>query len=290
MSLMPTQATSMDTGAQPQARRSWRRSALALTVLVVATVHGNNRQPAGPASGFGLRGEPTADLPASHLRVASFNIHGGRDGRDHRDLSRTAVSLAGVHLAGLNEVRGGWRGDQARFLGERLGLAWLYAPSERRWWRDHWGNALLSAAPVGAWRRTPLSGTRGKGFRNYLVAEVLHFDATVHVLLTHVDTAHDREAQLQTVIDAFMKLPEPSLLLGDLNSDAGDPLVQRLLATPGAVDCLADAAQDYSRRRIDWIVARGLRPLAAGIRDDKASDHPCVWADLAPLPGASNPR
>lgn len=282
-SVAPVAPALKRTSSAPTMRRRWRFAG-GLTVVAAAVIaHGNNRQPAGPAHGVGLYGAPTANVPTDRLRVASFNIHGGRDGQDHRDLSRTAVSLQGVHLAGLNEVRGGWRGDQTRYLAQRHGLAWLYAPSERRWWREHWGNALLSAAPVTSWRRTPLVGTRGKGFRNFLVADVAHFGATIQVLLTHVDTSQDREAQLQTIFDTFLNLPQPALLLGDLNSDANDPQMQRLLASAGVVDCLADAARNYPRRRIDWIVARGLRTLDAGMRDDLASDHPCFWADLAPL-------
>lgn len=281
------QAAALAAPAQPVPSRSSSRRALQLAaglLLAVALIAlGNDRRPASPAQGVGLQGAVRVRPPADRLRVASFNIHGGRDGQDHRDLAKTAISLEGVQLAGLNEVRGGWRGNQTRYLGQRLGLAWLYAPSERRWWRDHWGNALLSAAPVVKWERQPLTGTRGKGYRNLLLADVAHFGTTVHLLLTHVDTTHDREAQLQTVVDTFLKLPEPALLLGDLNSDASDPQVQQLLAAPGVIDCLAEAAQNYRRRRIDWIVARGLEPRAAGIRDDLASDHPCVWADLAPL-------
>lgn len=267
-------------------RKGSRRSlhvAAGLLLAAAIVAHGNDRRPADPARGGGLQGAVRVRPPADRLRVASFNIHGGRDGQDHRDLAKTAISLEGVQLAGLNEVRGGWRGDQTRYLGQRLGLAWLYAPSERRWWCNHWGNALLSAAPVVRWERQPLTGTRGKGYRNLLLADVAHFGTTVHLLLTHVDTTHDRAAQLQTVVDTFLKLPEPALLLGDLNSDASDPQVQRLLAAPGVIDCLAETAQNYRRRRIDWIVARGLEPRAAGIRDDLASDHPCVWADLAPV-------
>ena len=33
-------------------------------------------------------------------------------------------------------------------------------------------------------------------------------------------------------------------------------------------------------RLIDHIFVRGLRPVNAGVRDDGASDHPLVWAEL----------
>lgn len=268
-------------------RLRWRAAAACGFILVAIVTHGNDRRPSPAAQGVGLVGRPRVAPPSDFLRVATFNIHGGRDGQDQPALAGDAQSLAGVHLAGLNEVRGGWRGDQTGWLGERLGLAGLYAPSERRWWRDHWGNALLSAAPVGDWQRVPLPGSRGKGYRNYLTAEVSCLGTTLHVLLTHIDTRHDRQAQLQTVGEAFLRLPEPALLMGDLNSDANDPLIQRLLATPGVTDCLAEAAGGYKRRRIDWILARGLRTVRCGIREQHASDHPCFWADVAVAGGDS---
>jgi endonuclease/exonuclease/phosphatase family metal-dependent hydrolase len=82
------------------------------------------------------------------------------------------------------------------------------------------------------------------------------------------------------VIARFLALPEPAVLLGDLNSDANDPLIRGLLSTPGVCDAVGPKPGPNRAERIDWIIARGLRPVDAGIRDNGASDHPLVWAEL----------
>jgi endonuclease/exonuclease/phosphatase family metal-dependent hydrolase len=105
---------------------------------------------------------------------------------------------------------------------------------------------------------------------------------TIHVLLTHITRGddRDRQSQLQAVIAMFLALAEPSILVGDLNSDADDPQIRRLLETTGVADPVGETLGQKTPRRIDWIFTRGLRCLDAGIRDDGASDHPLIWAEL----------
>ncbi len=105
---------------------------------------------------------------------------------------------------------------------------------------------------------------------------------TVRVLLTHLSHSDDagRTAQLRSVISLYLSLSEPAILLGDLNSNAGDPQIHRLLATPGVTDAVGKILGAEDRPRIDWIIARGMRPLRAGVRDNGASDHPALWAEL----------
>ena len=67
-------------------------------------------------------------------------------------------SCAGLDLVGLNEVLGPklWEKiDQCQELGERLGMSWLFAPTESRWWDGSFGNGMLSGLPVKAWQRIP---------------------------------------------------------------------------------------------------------------------------------------
>ncbi len=272
-------------GLQQQRRR---RSALfagaaCSLALALALALGSDRRPASAAAGVGLNGPAPTGVAQQYLRVASFNIHSGRDRQGRTNLERTARAIAEVDLVALYEVRssGAWfGGDQAQWLGQRLGLAWLYAPSERRWGHNHWGNALLAGARVGAWRTTPLVGTRGKAYRNFVVAEVEFHGTTLRVLLTHLDTHTDRAAQLATVLAEFERLPAPALLMGDLNTDASDPQLVRLLQLPDVECCGPPGAA----RHIDWIVARGLHCRAAGLREEGASDHPCAWAELELAP------
>src|SRR5687767_7787800 len=211
----------------------WRWAGLAAVLLCAALLfEGSLRRPRPPAEGVQLNGVASTLSDAPTFRVASFNIHGCRDADGNFDPKRTAEALRGFDLIGLNEVRGGWewqRPDQAELLGRRLDLPWLFAPTEWRWWRDDFGNGLLCRYEVARWQRQPLIGTRHKGHRNRLLAEVRHHQTTIHVIVTHLDRVQDRAVQLQEVTDEFLALPQPALLLGDLNTPRADPCLARVL-------------------------------------------------------------
>ncbi len=212
------------------------------------------------------------------LRVGTFNIHSGIAIDDGKlDLDRTALQLEGVDLLGLNELRGGglWREpNQAQLLGEKLKMPFLFAPTERRWGTEHFGNGMLCSLPVKNWLRIPLPGLAKKGLRNMLLASVDLGGRDVQVLITHVDAVTDREEQLRIVIAMFLSLDEPAILMGDLNSRADDEQLQALLGREGVQD-VTDG-----RGRIDWIITRGLQTIRAEVRETNASDHPLIWAEV----------
>jgi endonuclease/exonuclease/phosphatase family metal-dependent hydrolase len=242
----------------------------------------------GPAAGVTLEGGPgrTPESQARRtLRVGTFNIDGckGLDGR--RDVDRVAECLKGLDFVALQEVHGRrpWQElDQAGQLGERLGLAWLFAPNTRMWYCLDSGNGLLSAVPVEFWQRIPLAARGGRGFRNAVLVGLKHDNRTIRALLTHISRSNEEERseQLRTVIALFLSLSEPAILLGDLNSKADDPQIRRLLATPGVTDAVGKVLGGKDRPRIDWIISRGLRCLAAEIHDSNASDHAALRAEF----------
>lgn len=225
------------------------------------------------------------------IRLGAFNIHGGKGTDGQRDLDRVANCLDGLDFIALNEVHGQTTlgtPDQAEQLGERLVMAWLFAPAERRWWHSEFGNGLLTNVPVAFWQRIPLPREFDRSWRNMVLVGLECRTAkqepyTIRVLLTHVNRRYDaeRQAQLQAVISLYLALAEPAVLLGDLNSTADDPQMQQLLQTPGVSDAVGEKCPTKTPGRIDWIIVRGLRCLEAGVRDDGASDHPLVWAELA---------
>jgi endonuclease/exonuclease/phosphatase family metal-dependent hydrolase len=232
---------------------------------------------------FGSGGQGAVSPTRKTLRVASFNIHSGRNARGEFDLARTAELLDGFDLVGLNEVRGAydWQaGDQAELLGRRLDMPWLFAPTTHRWLREDFGNGVLCSLPVRQWQRMPLAGTRGKGHRNYVRLTIEHGDRDISVLVTHLDRVQDRAAQLTDVIEHFLSLPEPAILMGDLNTTANDPELAALLAHEGVHDVVAEGMATQPTKRIDWILSRGLRGVAGGVAPNQASDHPLVWAEL----------
>ena len=265
-----------------------------LFVLVVAVLMQFQHAPVPPHEALILR--PIAereDAPramsdrASHttLRVGTFNIHGGkgRDGR--RDLVRTARGLEDLDIVGLNEVRGdwfAWQPDQAEQLGQRLNMDSLFAPAEQVGWFDRFGNGLLSRLELTSVLRIPLPGTQRKRFRNAVLTGVRWQGQIVRLLAVHVDSTVDRERQLELISDLFLSLDEPALLMGDLNTRADDPTLQKLLSTRGVIDVVATAESGDRRldHGIDWILARGLKPIRAEVRDDGASDHPVLRAEL----------
>lgn len=269
--------------------------------IVAALWQGADRVAVGSASGEGFHAasphSPRPNhSPAAHsgaFRVATFNIHSGRGADSLVDLNRTAGCLApqglpAQSIIGLNEVQGPtFRGDanQAQLLGDMLNAAWLFAPTERRWWREHFGNAVLATCPVGSWLRIPLPSTGGKGFRNALLLTIRPGerpgDRPVQLLVTHLDRTQDRELQLAAVSSLFLSLAEPAILIGDLNTTRGDPALRELLAVPGVQDAVAAGSRDDIPDRIDWILVRGLRIVNAAVVPGNASDHPLVWADCA---------
>lgn len=256
-----------------------------LPVLLVAALTGaaSLHHPCPPAKGTTLNGPACPAKATETLRVCSFNIHGCRDAQGSYDLDGTAACLQNADFVGLNEVHGGfpWQaGDQAELLGRKLEMQWLFAPTTFRWGHDDFGNGVLSAHPIALWRRDPLPCTQGKKFRNTVLVEVLWRERTVTMFVTHLDRVRDREAQLGEVFAQFLSLPKPCVLMGDLNSPANDPQVRRLLTTPDVHDAVSEGLDGNSPRRIDWIITRGLKTISAGIIEEGASDHPCVWAEL----------
>lgn len=268
-------------------RQCWSGGFITTLVLIVVIWNGSRTVPADPSQPIVLSGEaPLAPSSSDVLRVATFNIHSGR-GRDRRfDLARTAaVFSTPPDLLGLNEVRGTWHEslgrDQGAELGQRWGMQSAFVPTERRWWHDHFGNAILTRLPITQIHRLPLAGLRGKAFRTATLVQFEFQNRSVQLLSVHVDSQSDRERQLQAVLSLFTGLQAPVILMGDLNSDREDPQLKSLLEWPDVVDPLKDAPGGArGRLPIDWILARGFRSRSGQFIDNEASDHPAAVAEL----------
>jgi endonuclease/exonuclease/phosphatase family metal-dependent hydrolase len=272
-------------GIPGQGVRRWRWRIWPLVLLVLVVVGGGwTRESSGPDQGSDFHGTVRGESPGpSTLRVATFNIHGGKGPDGVRDLERTARCLQGVDLAGLNEVHGAWlnqENQQAALLGRLLGLAWVFAPAERRWWHDHFGNAVLTSLPVAYWQRIPLAGRQQGSHRNLLWVRLVYGERIINVLSTHIERQRNRQDQLRAAVNLFLALAPPVVLLGDLNSSEQDPIIKELLATPGVHDPVGTCLGTAAPSRIDWIFTRGLRGVQAQVCSNGASDHPCMVAEL----------
>ena len=270
----------------------WKAVSLGLAVALAGLIiwDGADRKAADAtdplpqsASGAFLQSAPPT------LKLGSFNIHGGKGVDGVRNLTRTADLLHEVDVAGLYEVRAlptTELPNQAASLASTLQVAWLFAPTERSWWSDHFGNGMLSRIPIRSVLRIPLVNTRGKAYRNAILATVALQTTDVRIIAVHVDRENDRRHQLQAVIDLFLNLQEPCLLMGDLNTNAADPLLRELRERPGVRSPLHDAApQGPTSSNIDWIFTRGLKTISAELVENTASDHPLLRVELAPVDG-----
>ncbi len=223
--------------------------------------------------------------PPATLKIASFNIHSGK-GRDGKtDLFRTHALIADSDFVGIYEVRApliGAFANQAEELTKIDYRYWLFAPTERQWWHEHFGNGIVHRYGIPHVVRIPLDNTRGKAFRNALLWTAELQDGTVRVLSTHIDRTADREHQLKTVIGLFLSLQPPCVLMGDLNTVATDPQLEALRKTDGVSSPLhAQLPDGPPAITIDWIFTRGLRTISAELVENDASDHPVLKAELA---------
>jgi len=279
--------------------RPWllrRLLVLAAAVGFLVICYGWIRRPALPFVGDSLStntGQFESRVRSS-LRVASFNIRAGRGIDGDTDLIRTANLLGSFDVIGLNEVRGklyGSPGNQAEELARILQLPWAFAPGERRFWHDSFGNALFSRVPISHYSMSPLPHRQWDGYRSVLHAKVRLDGAVVNLLITHIDRRdQDRATQFRAAAELFLSLAEPAILMGDLNTAGDDLLMQNLLQTSGVQDPIGDTATLPAKERIDWILTRGLQTLEAGAVSSAVSDHPLVWAHLVlPPTGIERP-
>lgn len=273
------------TGSLPS--RHWRRLAGFLGLVLVSLIvwNGVDRVPADASRPLVIEAVSAPLQPLGEtLRIASFNIHSGKGHDGIIDLQRTELLLADCDLAGLYEVRNpAWNGDvnQGVDLGRRLNMAAVFAATERHWWREHFGNALLSRVPLDAVQRLPLPGTRGKAYRAAVLAHIPWQGKTLHLIAVHVDRGSDRESQLKLLIPLFRALETPAILMGDLNTPASDPHLAKLLQDPEVRSPLHQMLPgQLPAENIDWIFTRGLETVSAELVENDASDHPVARAVL----------
>lgn len=239
------------------------------------------------------------------MRLVTWNIHGGwgRDGRC--DPGRIAALLQEMKcdVAALQEVNGGAEvGDQASFLGRRLGWSVAWGPNLLL--RGHpYGNAILSRFPISRTRNYDLS-VPSREPRGCLRADLLLPDGgSLHVFDLHLGlSGGERRKQAAMLFSADLlrdtALEAPLVLCGDFNmwSPLPGPIF-RLLRT-----ALLDAAVVARSRRATYpsalpllrldraYVDKGISVTGCGVVNDSrtraASDHLPLWVDLVPRSAA----
>jgi endonuclease/exonuclease/phosphatase family metal-dependent hydrolase len=241
------------------------------------------------------------------LRVATFNIHHGVGAYGRLDLARTAdvVAATGATVVGLQEVdralsrRSDWV-DQAAWLGERLGMEVVHGatidrvadPAVPDGPRRRYGNALLSAHPVLAWRAVALPGSPRREPRGLVDARVDVAGTAVRVVVTHLQVRSRRErleqaAHIVDMVGGDDDGSAPTVLLGDMNAGPDSPEMRVLTAVLADVWASVGDGPGHTFvaprpfARIDHVlVSAPLTPVSAEVVDTRASDHLPVVADV----------
>jgi endonuclease/exonuclease/phosphatase family metal-dependent hydrolase len=247
------------------------------------------------------------------LRVASWNIFAGRTwdaGRVDLELVLAMLRRIDADLVAVQEVDRdqdrSHRADQARLLGEALGMDWRYAPAllgtpgGPDGWRPPapgdpdpggtaYGIALLSRLPLDRVETVVLPQAGRDEPRVAIVAEMAEAGRRLTVAGTHLSFVPGPNlVQLRALQRQLDERGGPRLLLGDLN--LWWPAV-RLLSRPGWRPLLHGGTfrnrPPWSRGRLvqlDHVLAAGaagtLRPRARRIVSGPASDHRAVVVEL----------
>lgn len=218
----------------------------------------------------------------------TFNIHHG-EGMDARlDLERIAkvITDAKADIVGLQEVDRGVERTQSRDILKELadltGLRYAFGKNIDLQDGDY-GNALLTRFPIvseGNRLLEPVGGGEQRG----VLQTVLDVHGTqVLVLTTHFDHRRDSAQRPRSADEVGEMVAQwgdgPVILLGDFNDVPGSQAYETL--TKVATDAWPVVGKDdgYTipvetpRRRIDWILLRGLTPVEGQVIRTDASDH-----------------
>lgn len=229
------------------------------------------------------------------MRIASFNIHGGRLGgrRNLPPLIAACIDLD-ADILGLQEVdrrrrRSGFA-DQAKVVARGMGCDHVYGPTRHRIVRGQYGNALIANGtihdvdvPV-----LPDSGTNQQR-RAAIIARVVTDRAEVSVAVTHLahhpkrfehlpDEAPD---QLAAVLEWLKERPAPRILMGDFNMQP--PRVEPILADAGFEIAPTGPAYpvDKPKIQLDYLAVDGLDiETASTVPITNVSDHRPIVAKV----------
>ncbi len=233
----------------------------------------------------------TARVPG-RLRVASYNVHRAVGIDRRRDPDRVAAVIAELDadVIGLQEVD--WHHDQDHkespfeHLSHMPGYRAVPGPNIRDH-RGHYGNLLLTRAPVHQVRQVDLSESRCEP-RGAIDVDLGVHGSRLRVIVTHLGLGlRERWRQALRLRDVILDQPQQAtLLLGDFNDWLpGRPTLRPLLKLCGATASPPSYPSFWPFLALDHIHTCAL-PLPLGIRTHtsrnarRASDHLPIIADI----------
>jgi endonuclease/exonuclease/phosphatase family metal-dependent hydrolase len=214
------------------------------------------------ALGFSCCSAP--DVQDTTLKVMSYNIkHGyGNDGVIDLERAAMVIEAEAPDVVTLQEVddacnRSG-SVDQARWLGERLGMEPLFG-TFMDYDGGRYGMALLSRLAVVSWNNHELPP--GAEPRSALAARLRLADGSevVVVGIHFYASRSERLSQARTLHDLYADEQAPVILAGDFNSERGGPVMDLLLDSWQDPDKGVDRftiPSDDPKREIDFILYR----------------------------------
>jgi endonuclease/exonuclease/phosphatase family metal-dependent hydrolase len=241
---------------------------------------------------------------SNRLRLATFNIKHGAPARDYRgDPVAVAEACADLQadVLALQEVDDGvprsGLADLAAAVARATGMEMVFAPTMRLR-GGRYGNALLVRGEIEAHEVVKLKGARwlqgrrggGRVFpvwrepRNAILATVRVGGHRLSVAATHLATQPKiSKKQLSQVAARLQRMPEPWVLLGDLNRTTDQVLADPVLAAMELVRGSPTFPAWRPRRTIDHIAARGLAlgdASVKAVRSPRVSDHLALVVDV----------
>ena len=246
----------------------------------------------------------TACAGGKELKVATFNIHAGRDDADNYDLDRIAEAIEDldVDAIALQEVDNNFDersdfDDQAKELADKLDMHYTFGANEPKdvggeegLDEEGYGLAILSKMKIKDSENTHLPfDVNGKTSseenpkpeqRGLLRATVKWNGEKVDLYSTHWEHKWDslRERQADAAATAIAQRDMPSIVMGDLNAEPDDVAVNALLGGAVIKDALQtleveDPTNDKGQH-IDYVLySEAFAPVDGGPVVNDASDH-----------------
>ena len=190
-------------------------------------------------------------------------------------------------------------------LAEHLGYDYIFAPAQRVGRNGAQGLAILSRYPLQNPKvvRLPRFVLKvNNRCRIALTATAATPLGAIGLVNLHLDTRinlRQRYRQLQPVLEAASRLPQATLIAGDLNTQnflwvenllplpflhrQVRPVVARLEASGYSTPFIhTGRTHAWAPLKLDWIFLRGLRAQAHRVQKIGFSDHRALWVQLVP--------
>ena len=225
----------------------------------------------------------------------TYNICSGKNLRREQNIAFAAEVIRQVQpdFCGVNEVRAFTADapyDQADALGRLTGYYPVFGKSIDVAGGEY-GNALLTRHPLIERAVVHIPDRFEPGERRVehrtLLRCVIELDGEpVTVFATHFGlTDAEKQSAVETALAAIAREKNPVILMGDLNMEPGDAILQPLLDalndTAGRTDEIKTFPSGAPDIKIDYILhSAGIRGLSARSMDTQNSDHRPLIARL----------